>query len=127
MKVISMETFEEYLEAMGEPAHRDKMEAILDWIEKNYPELERRIAWNQPVFVDHGTFIIGFSYSKNHIAMAPEARAIKKYVYNIEETGLTYTENIIRIKWADNVPYNLIKLLIDYNIVDKQNYEKFWR
>lgn len=125
--MLILETFEEFLETLGQPDHRDKMEAILDWVQENYPNLETRIAWSQPMFVDHGTFIIGFSHSKNHIAMSPEGKAIKKYVTHIEKAGLSYTNNIIRLKWAEPIPYDLIKTLIDYNIEDKQNHTKFWR
>lgn len=122
-----METFEDFLNTMGEPEHKDKMEAILDWVQENYPDLETRIAWSQPMFVDHGTFIMGFSHSKNHIAMSPEGKAIKNHATFIEEMGLSYTDNIIRLKWSDPIPYNLLKILIDYNIEDKQEYTQFWR
>lgn len=122
-----METFEEYLDSMGEPAHRNKMEEILTWIKNKYPNLGIRIAWNQPMFTDHGTYIIGFSHSKQHIAMSPEVKPIKEFQSVIEETGLSHTNNIIRIKWEDPIPYQLMQTLIDYNIEDKASYEKFWR
>lgn len=125
--MLIVETFEGFLETMGEPDHKDKMEAILNWVKDAYPGLETRIAWNQPMFVDHGTFIMGFSHSKNHIAMSPEAKAINQHVNYIEEAGLSYTDNIIRIKWEEPIPYDLIKILIDYNIEDKQDDTKFWR
>lgn len=122
-----METFEEYLNTMDVPEQQDKMEAILQWVQEKYPNLERRIAWNQPMFTDHGTYIIGFSYSKNHIALSPEVKLIKKFRGLIEETGLSHTNNIIRIQWEDPVPYSLLETLIDYNIEDKADYNKFWR
>jgi uncharacterized protein YdhG (YjbR/CyaY superfamily) len=45
--------------------------------------LKEEIKWNQPMFSDHGTFIIGFSIAKEHIAVAPEAVVIS-LAYNIE-------------------------------------------
>lgn len=126
-EVLSVETFEDFLATMGEPDHKDKMETILNWVQGTYPELKTRIAWSQPMFVDHGTFIIGFSHSKNQISMSPEGKAIREHLPYIEEAGLSYTDNIIRIKWADPIPYDLIKMLIDYNIEDKKDYTKFWR
>lgn len=122
-----MKTFEEYLDSMGEPEQRDRMEEILNWIKEHYPNLGTRIAWNQPMFTDHGTYIIGFSHSKKHIAMSPEVKPIKKFKASIEETGLSYTDNIIRVKWEDPIPYELIQTLIDYNIEDKIDHTKFWR
>lgn len=122
-----MGDFKEYLDAIDEADQQDKMNQILTWIQENYPELETRIKWNQPMFLHEGTYIIGFSYSKHHIAVAPETKAIKKFKDYIEETGFSYTDNIIKIRWEDSIPYNLIKELIEYNIEDKKGYEKFWR
>lgn len=122
-----MEDFKEYLESIDEVSHRDRMEKILKWISENYPELDTRIAWNQPMFTHQDTYIIGFSHSKNHIAMSPEVKPIQKFKTLIEELNLSHTDNIIRIKWEDPIPYELIRTLIDYNIEDKEGYTKFWR
>lgn len=122
-----MGDFKEYLDAIDDADQQDKMNQILTWIQENYPELETRIKWNQPMFLHEGTYIIGFSYSKHHIAVAPETKAIKKFKDCIEETGFSYTDNIIKIRWEDSIPYNLIEELIEYNIEDKKGYEKFWR
>lgn len=122
-----MGDFKEYLDAIDDADQQDKMNQILTWIQENYPELETRIKWNQPMFLHEGTYIIGFSYSKHHIAVAPETKAIKKFKDYIEETGFSYTDNIIKICWEDSIPYNLIEELIEYNIEDKKGYEKFWR
>lgn len=122
-----MGDFKEYLDAIDEADQQDKMNQILTWIQESYPELETCIKWNQPMFLHEGTYIIGFSYSKHHIAVAPETKAIKKFKDYIEETGFSYTDNIIKIRWEDSIPYNLIKELIEYNIEDKKGYEKFWR
>ena len=40
---------------------------------EKFPQLKEENKWNQPMFNDHGTFIIGFSIAKGHIAVAPEA------------------------------------------------------
>lgn len=122
-----METFDDYLDSMGEPDDRDRMEEILNWVRGKYPDLGTRIAWNQPMFTDHGTYIIGFSHSKGHISMSPEVKPIEKFLSLIEETGLSHTKNIIRIKWEDPIPYDLMETLIDYNIEDKKNHINFWR
>lgn len=122
-----MKEFEEYLESISEVEQRDKMQAILDWVKEEYPNLDTRIAWNQPMFTDHGTYIIGFSYSKNHIAVAPEVKPIQIFADEIKESGLSHTNNIVRIKWEEPIPLDLLKSFINYNIEDKKDYTKFWR
>ena len=47
---------------------------MLDWVAHHYPELALRIAWNQPMFTHHGTFIFGFSAGSKHMAMVPNAQ-----------------------------------------------------
>ena len=38
------------------------------------------------MFTDHGTFIIAFSVTKNHISVAPEAKAIQGFKENIQNS-----------------------------------------
>ena len=61
------------------------------------------------------------------MALAPEAKPIKEFESLIKETGLSFTNNIIRIGWGDPIPYDLMKTLINYNLEDKAGYTKFWR
>lgn len=122
-----IEAFKEYLKSIDDTSHRDRMEEILKWIVENYPELDTRIGWNQPMFTHHETYIIGFSFSKQHIALSPEVKSIIKFKEKIEKLNLSYTDNIIRIKWEDKIPYDLLEMLIEYNIEDKEGYTKFWR
>lgn len=35
-------------------------------------EVAPHIAWNQPMFTHHGTYIIGFSAASKHIATPPD-------------------------------------------------------
>ncbi|MEW9034048.1 MAG: DUF1801 domain-containing protein, partial [Planifilum fimeticola] len=100
-----METLDEYLERIENPSHRERMREIFNWIKDKYPSLKPVIKWNQPMFTDHGTFIIGFSTSKKHAAVAPEQVAIVHAKDDIEKAGYDYTENIIRIPWDRPVPY----------------------
>ncbi len=122
-----MGEFKEYLKTIDEESHKDCMEKVLQWIIEHYPKLETKVAWNQPMFTHQGTYIIGFSHSKHHIAMAPETKPILEYKDIIEELGFSYTDNIIRIKWTDPFPYEFMQTLIEYNIEDKDGYAKFWR
>ena len=82
-----METFSEYLSAISDKDHRDRMEKLLLWVLETFPALKPVIAWNQPMFTDHGTFIIGFSVSKMHLAAAPERAGILHFSEAIERAG----------------------------------------
>lgn len=103
------------------------MGSILAYVKRTFPQLKEEIKWNQPMFTDHGTFIIGFNIAKAHIAVAPEAAAIKLFEKEIEKAGYSFTKELFRIKWEDKVDYDLLREIVGYNIADKKDMVKFWR
>ncbi|EUJ45441.1 iron chaperone [Listeria riparia] len=122
-----MEVFEEYIGNIESPEHQARMAEVLAWIETEYPDLGQRIAWNQPMFTDHGTFIIGFSVSKKHMAIAPEGEGMVRLADAIAASGYPTTKMLIQIPWDKPVDYTLIKTIIDFNIADKADCTTFWR
>lgn len=68
---MAISPLDEYLETIPNDDNRARMVEVLNWVVQNYPELELRIAWNQPMFTHHGTYIIGFSAASKHMAMPP--------------------------------------------------------
>jgi hypothetical protein len=122
-----METFSDYLAAISDQDHRDRMEEVLLWVRTAFPSLKPVIAWNQPMFTDHGTFIIGFSVSKNHLAAAPERAAILHFSDAIRKAGFSQTKELIRFPWDRPIDYSLLQEIIAFNIVDKAGCDTFWR
>lgn len=122
-----MEEFAEYLARIDDLQHRDRMEEVLTWVHENFPALLAKIAWNQPMFTDHGTFIIGFSVSKLHLAVAPEQMTINHFSGDIVEAGYDHTKQLMRIKWDDPVDYSLLERIIAFNVTEKADCSTFWR
>ncbi|MEH7224033.1 iron chaperone [Bacillus sp. JJ1566] len=122
-----MEAFAEFLTGIDDPSHREKVEEVFTWIKNKYPNLKTEIKWNQPMFTDHGTFIIGFSVSKKHLAVAPEDVTITHVEDDINKVGYGYTKGMIRIPWNSPVDYSLLEKMIDFNIRDKADCTTFWR
>ncbi len=116
-----------YINKISEPDKRERMESILNNMKEAFPHLKEEIRWNQPMFTDHGTFIIAFSMAKGHIAVAPEQMVITLFEQKIKEAGYSYTRELFRIKWTDSVDYNLLYDMIAFNIADKKDMTKFWR
>lgn len=115
-----MKSFDDFLKSIEEPDKREKLEMILNHIKEKYPHLKEEIKWNQPMFSDHGTFIIGFSIAKGHISVAPESVVIKLFEKEIEAAGYSHTRELFRIKWADEVDFELLDKIVAYNIEDKK-------
>ncbi|MCM3341633.1 iron chaperone [Paenibacillus sp. MER TA 81-3] len=122
-----MEVFAEFLAKIDNPVHRERTEEVLAWVTKTFPTLMPKIAWNQPMFTDHGTFIIGFSVSKNHLAVGPERAGIVHFSDEIVQAGYEHTQQLVRIRWDHPVDFSLLEKMIEFNILDKADCSTFWR
>ncbi len=122
-----MEAFASYLITIGNQDHRKTMEGVFAWVQKTFPTLVPKIVWNQPMFTDHGTFIIGFSVAKHHFAVSPDVTAIKLFSEDIAKSGYSQTKNLFRIKWEMAVDYALLERIIRFNIDDKKECKTFWK
>ncbi len=122
-----MDAFKEYLAAIDNEEHRARLHEVLLWVKNSFPNLSTRLAWNQPMFTDHGTFIIGFSVSKDHFSISPEGKGIEVFSEAIKESGYSHGSKLFRIKWNEPVDYGLLERIIRYNIEDKDDCQTFWR
>ncbi|MEN2360294.1 iron chaperone [Levilactobacillus brevis] len=119
--------FESYLDQIDNVANRERVRTVLNWVQTTFPQLEQRYAWNQPMFTDHGTFIIGFSVAKPHMGFAPESEDMAHFAEQIAAAGYNPGKKFGRIKWTQAVEYDLLKQIIKYNIDDKIDCATFWR
>jgi uncharacterized protein YdhG (YjbR/CyaY superfamily) len=122
-----MEAFTEFLDRIDNPLHRARTEEVLVWVAKKFPSLMPKVAWNQPMFTDHDTFIIGFSVSKHHLAIAPEIAGINHFSDEIVQAGYDHTKQLVRIKWDSPLNFSLLEKMIEFNIQDKADCSTFWR
>ena len=122
-----MDVFSEYLDSIANPEHRVRTEEVLAWVSGTFPNLTPKIAWNQPMFTDHGTYIIGFSVAKHHLAVAPETAGINHFSNEIVEAGYDHTKQLVRIRWDGPVDFALLEKMIEFNIMDKADCSTFWR
>ncbi|KMK74368.1 iron chaperone [Alkalihalobacillus pseudalcaliphilus] len=119
--------FTEFLEAISNSKHRSTLEEVFHWIAEKYPYLEPVVKWNQPMFTDHGTYIIGFSVAKQHLAVAPEEAGMNHVAEDIEAAGHSYTKGLVRLKWSQPIDYALLEKMIEFNVMDKADCTTFWR
>lgn len=122
-----MEVFAEFLSRIDNPQHLARTEEVLGWVSKKFPTLLPVMKWNQPMYTDHGTFIIGFSVAKHHLAVSPETAGIVHFSAEIVQAGYTHTQQLIRLPWDRPVDFTLLEKMIEYNILDKANCSTFWR
>ncbi|MDA8353969.1 MAG: iron chaperone [Firmicutes bacterium] len=122
-----MEIFAEYLARIDNPQHRARTEEVLSWVSEKFPNLMPVMKWNQPMFTDHGTFIIGFSVAKHHLAVAPERAGIIHFSDEIVQAGYHHSQQLLRLPWDRPIDFSLLERMIEYNILDKADCSTFWR
>jgi uncharacterized protein YdhG (YjbR/CyaY superfamily) len=122
-----MEVFSDFLAGIDDPAHRARTEEVLRWVGERFPDLAPRVAWNQPMFTHHGTFIIAFSVAKGHLAVSPEQAGIERFSAEIVEAGYNHSKMLLRIPWNKPVDWSLLERMIAFNIEDKAETATFWR
>lgn len=87
---MAIKTLDEFLATIPNDDNRARMVEVLNWVAERFPELELRIAWNQPMFTHHGTYIIGFSAASKHMAMAPERATMIRFEPVMRERGTEF-------------------------------------
>ncbi|MDR2975145.1 MAG: DUF1801 domain-containing protein [Propionibacteriaceae bacterium] len=122
-----MDTLQDYLDTITNTQHSARFTEIFAWIAAEFPALEARIAWNQPMFTDHGTYIIGFSDARDHINFSPEPQAVTPFADAITAAGYSMGKRIVRIPDSQPVDYELLRAIIEFNITDKADCQTFWR
>lgn len=125
--MMSTHVFAAYLAQIEEPLHCARTKEVLQWVTDTFPALTPRIAWNQPMFTDHGTYIIGFSVSKKHLAVSPEREGILRFADDIRRSGYESGKMLFRIQWNSPVDYALLEKIIAFTIEDKADCVTFWR
>jgi len=122
-----MNIFQNYIDSIESIDQKNRMIEIFSWIRENFPNLTEVIKWNQPMFTDHDTFIIGFSIAKNHMSFTPEEYGVTTFLKDIEKSGYDHTKGIVKIRWTDEIDYSLLHKIISFNINDKMNCTTFFR
>lgn len=117
---------EPYLSKLN-PKHRERLEQLLSWILDEFPQLELVHKWNQPMLLDHGVFILGFSVSSKHIAIAPEYYGMVKFEKDLDAVHYERSKMLFRITWEQDIHYDLLKKIILFKIDDRLSETSFWK
>ena len=124
---MAIKTLDEFLATIPDDDNRERMVDVVVWVGFTYPELELRIAWNQAMFIHHGTYIIGFSAASKHMAVAPERATMIRFEPVMRERGTDFGKKVARQPWDKPFDYELLDAFIQYQLAEKQDITSFWR
>ena len=127
MKDNKLKIFDEYINSIENEENRSKFIEVLEFVISEFPHLETVIKWNQPMFLDHGTYIIAFNVTKKHINIAPEKATMIYFDELIKSRDVAYTMMFIQMKWGKPIDFELLKEVIVHNIMEKKDTTSFWR
>ncbi|HHU07961.1 MAG TPA: iron chaperone [Clostridiaceae bacterium] len=116
----------EFFDSIDTAEKQEKMRQVFDWIEKNYPQFDLRVGWNTPMFTDHGTYIVGFSTTKNHFSAGFESKIMEQFQDELRKREISHGKMIVRFPWSEEVDYDLLARMIDYTIDVKKDVQSFW-
>ncbi|MFR0619617.1 iron chaperone [Bifidobacterium thermophilum] len=117
---------EEYLGSIADERHRAKFRELLDWVQATWPQLVCEVKWNQPMFMDHGTFIIGFTALTNHVTVGSEQRAFEHAMPLIEQQHLKRGKKTFQIPYKRSDAWEVLEQIIEFTIADKRDVQTFW-
>ncbi len=124
---MAISRLDEFLATIPSDDNRARMVDVLAWVVLTYPELELRVAWNQPMFTHHGTYIIGFSAASKHMAMAPERATMIRFEPVMRERGTDFGKMFARQPWNKPFDFELLNAFIQHQLEEKQDITSFWR
>ena len=121
-----METLQEFLAQIPNKDNQDRLEHVIEWVLENFPDLTLEIKWNQPMMTYNGTFIISFSASSKHFAVAPERKILDQFREQLTAAGYSHSKALFRILWTQDVDYALLRDIIERSVEFKEGSSTFW-
>lgn len=116
----------EYIARIDDQDHQLIFHDLISWMLTEFPDLTLEYKWNQPMFTHHGTFIIGFSVATKHFTVAPEMRTFAHFLTQIEALKLKHGKKTFQIQFGKDIPYDLLREMINYTLDDKKDVTTFW-
>ncbi len=71
MTASKFDSIESYLDSLDHPIKAKTLQAVMDSILSQFPDLESKISWNVPQIHRQGKYVFGLAALKNHLTLAP--------------------------------------------------------
>ena len=56
-----------------------------------------------------------------------EKAGVRQLEEAFKQAGYAYTESLYKVKWMDEMDYDLLKEVIDFQVADKKGLTTYWR
>jgi len=117
-------TIDEYIDTF-EGAKKNKLIDLFTFIKEILPEATATINYKMPTFKLNGN-LIHFAMFKNHLGVYPGDQAMKYFQDDLEI--FKTTKGAIQLGLDDDIPYDLIQRIINYNVeISKDLVKPDWK
>lgn len=115
-KSQTIKTIDDYIRQFDIPA-QEKLERLRRVILELIPNAEQTMGYGIPTFKLNKN-IIHFAYFKAHIGIYPGPKAIEHFKEELK--NFKTAKGTIQIKHEEQMPYDLIKKIVLFNIKDSE-------
>lgn len=126
LKKFDLSPLASYFDSISNDEHRQQFIELCDWLLEKFPQLEPVIKWNQPMFLHHGTFIIGFTVATHHINVGPEPRAFMRVLGEINTKKIKHGTKTYHQPFDKPFDYALLERIVSETLEDKREITSFW-
>lgn len=115
---------DEYLQSL-QPSQAHTLRATIDFILKEFPDLDVKLAWNVPQIHRDGEYVFGASALKKHLSLAPWSEdVIEQFRERLKGDGYIVKKNLFQVPddWPIDEP--LLRDLVRARIVELDAAEK---
>ncbi|UUX33855.1 iron chaperone [Fundicoccus culcitae] len=122
-----MTSYQDILNKISEPTQKEHFQNLVDWVQTQHPDFDQSIKWSQLLFEYNGTFIVGFKPTKNFVSVTSEKGLMAKFADKVEAAGYTATDMTYKVPWTAPFNFDLLEELIQIQLEDKKDLNKYWR
>ncbi len=116
MKAPRYASVEDYL-AVQDPVKAETLRAIIEFILKNFPGLESKIAWNVPTIHRQGNHVVGMAAYKKHLTFAPFSPRVME-AFRPRLTAFVVFKNCFQLPIDWSLDKALLKDMVQAQLAD---------
>lgn len=118
MSPSRFDSVDDYLASLA-PTKAKTLGSIIDFILREFPGLEVKLAWNVPQIHRDGKYVFGVSSLKNHLALAPWSEAvIEDFKPRLEKDGYVVRKNLFQIPDDWRMDEELVKGMVQARLAE---------
>lgn len=116
-----------YFDQIEDSTNRQKVVNLYEQLLLIDPDLSPLYAWNNPMIKYKEAFNCGISVAKAHFTLAFDTEALDFFKERIIENGYGLNLKTFKIKYNQEIDFELLRDMVLFSIALRQNAKGFWK